>query len=141
MSNLTLRTLDLILLLCIILANWSSEWIWGNFTIFSSNSSLMKSSFILTFFVRSCWKWLCTISHVALLSQNIWIYCSYWKPKYCKRSFNYNASQITFVELLHYASTLKRAITLCFLILHVTILPPINVKYQEIDHMSPLLST
>lgn len=117
-------------------ANWSSDLILDNSTIFLSNFSLMKNQPTSTCFVQSCWTGLRAILCAVLLSQYIQIDCLDELPKSSKRNLSHNALQILSVIPLYSASALERATTFYFLLLHVTRFPHTNVKYPEVDHLS-----
>ena len=72
----------------------------------------------------------------ALLSQNKFISELGATPISSSSFFNQSSSHIPLTIPRNSASALDNATTFCFLLLHVTRLPPTKVKYPEVDFLS-----
>jgi len=109
-------------------AYWSSNLTKGNRIIFSSRFCLIKCRSTSTCFVRSCWTGLWEMSMAALLSQNKFISELGAIPISVSNLLSQRSSQRPLAIPRNSASALGKATTFCFLLLHVTRLPPTNVN-------------
>ncbi|KAL1531340.1 non-specific serine/threonine protein kinase [Salvia divinorum] len=136
LANISLKLLGFTALVRIS-ANCSSDQTNGNSIIPPSSFSLMKWRSTSTCLVLSCCTGFSDILIAALLSQNNLLLRFGEKPiSVISNLLSHMISMSSLLMPRISASALDKATTFCFLLLQVTRLPPMNMKYPPVDFLS-----